>query len=191
MAAQSLMIPLVMGLLLLAGCEGGEGSEVSSSAPGAPTTSDTPVPTETSSATVEPAAGSPFRTNVVSMRLPEGWKVFQEDSTFWAVIDADRRRMSGGFTMFDGPSLGTTDLDKLARNAIRSGAAELEREDDLVVAGVEGYVLTGEDSGGDYVWQYGTVRGGNRVDIDFELALPEDEATALIESVLATWEWKG
>ena len=70
------------------------------------------------------------------------------------------------------------------------GAGELERVDNRVVDGIEGWTIEGEAIDGDAVSAYGTVYDKNRVEIRFKLELPEDEATALVDSVLASWKWK-
>lgn len=167
--------------LLLAGCQDDPGPETgptgSESAPQESTT-----PTEPA---VEPATGPLVRFKQFQVHLPDGWKV---DRKFFT-LTYTRDRGSFDLLNISVMSTSATNVTQLARSVLRSSSQELRRVDDSEVAGEPAFHLVGTALRGEHD-QYGVIRGGQSIRFMFELDGSKAKRQELIDSVLASIEWR-
>lgn len=181
----------VLLLPVLTGCGDADqtGPGVEPSAPTSSTTSSEP----TEDATTAPA-GPVLEAVSASVAAPEGWKLDRRNSEI--NLRADAPGPGNGFVgLYDfGPVPGVS-LRVLARLARQNfslppdGRKEITLDGEL--DGERAYVLTGSYSTGIIV-DVGAVHDGTAVSVSFDLprrVYTASERQALIDSVLATFEW--
>ena len=176
--------------LLLAGC-GGEASSSGhdpSAVPSDATTSTSPGPT------VEPATGGVVDTSFFSAHAPKGWEVDEMVPDFITVADERDGYSHVAFGISKTYGYPFT-LARLARNTISSHS--LNRKDldvDLhsSLAGEPAYRLSGKRRGGGDVVEYGVDYQDRHITVFFELYAPlsRRQQSQLVDSVLASWQWK-
>ena len=177
--------------LLLAGC-GGEASSSGnhpSAAPGAATSS------ASSSPTVAPATGGVVDTSFFSAHAPKGWPVDEMVPDFFTVAgDPD----GGSAVAFGIAKTYNNDftLAQLSRQAIGTHSNWISKDLDVdlhsSLAGEPAYRLSGPLSGGGHVVAYGVDYQDRHVTVFFELYAPlsRRQRSQVVDSVLATWQWK-
>ncbi|MBA3781693.1 MAG: hypothetical protein H0X12_07555 [Nocardioides sp.] len=128
-----------------------------------------------------------------TVRLPEGWEpdpTNTKDILVAAVTDVYPQTM--GVVAFPETF---TDLDTQVKQVRRQarGRIRYERMPDIYVAGARFYYLSGRDSitRRDWTISIGGNYGGLNYTVGFTLAGKSDaERAELVDSVLASWEWK-
>lgn len=171
-------------VLLLGGCQDGAAS-------GRPTVGSSPTTSSPTSATpsVEPATGPVVEERQFTVRVPRGYVV--EDKVFTLTSTRDRSSSDGIYVAAqDAPGL--ENLSQAVRVVLRSVSVrpKPERVDDVVIGGEPAYHLTGRSGAGNRYHSYGLVRGGQLLQVIFELDGPDARADGIVDSVLATWEWR-
>lgn len=167
---------------------------------GDPTSEPTSTASETDSSespspdaapSVEPATGEVIELNALRIRLVarEDWIVQRVGTTVVAALDGDT-----GTFQFGGGGIGTsgTDLDEaaeVARDIESAGDVPLERLPNRTIDGIECFVLEGADDE-ERRYLVGGIHNGFRFDLEFEVYLEWPDADAMIESMLASIEWK-
>jgi len=172
-------------VLLLVGCQDGAPSG------GGPTAASSPITSSPTSATpsVEPATGPVVEERQFTVRVPRGYVV--EDKVFTLTSTRDRSSSDGIYVAAqDAPGL--ENLSQAVRVVLRSVSVrpKPERVDDVVIGGEPAYHLAGRSGAGNRYHSYGLVRGGQLLQVIFELDGPDARADEIVGSVLATWEWR-
>ena len=193
---RTLLARLVAGLaaatLLLAGCgdgddDGGDQEPQAgpTSTPADPTPSDDPAV----ASAVEPASGFLIDQDRISMRVPEGWRKVRKMATF--LTGAEDPDGFSGVSLGDLSAVGEPSLQELAEFAATT-ESQTEILEPVEIAGVEWYHVVGREDRYVRFEQFGTVHNGSQATINFSLddELPAEEQQAIIDSVLATVEWK-
>lgn len=169
----------------------GHGPSVASE-PGPPGSED-PSATASGSDGVEPASGPWVGWPQVRIRAPEGWRTKRQ----FAVKTAQRPDgpdllMVAATPAIDGLEPTRATLRRLAREVLRLDYydGEPDVELDASMAGRPAYRITGSTPLGDGI-SYGTVHDDHIIDVTFQLhRTPEGERDELVESVLATLEYR-
>lgn len=185
---------LVAALLALGlvACSDDPDEPTTGATPDASTSSDpTGTPTSDAEPSVEPATGEVIELNALRIRLVErdDWIIQRVGTTVVAALDGD----TGTFQL-NGGGIGTTgtDLDEaaeIAREVESAGRLPLERLPNRTIDGVECFVLEGSDDE-DRRYLVGGIHNGFSFDLEFEVHLEWPEADAMVESMLASIEWK-
>ena len=183
---------VVVASLLLAGCGGGDDPQADPG--GTPTDSPStgssePSEPPTTGPAVEPATGFTFDMERITMRAPEGWTKDKAPASF--LLGAGDPESVSTILLSDLSAVGDDSLREQARIALRS-TPQLELQDPVEIAGVGWYHLAGRDGQFATLDSFGTIHNGSQAVIDFSLddEIPEDEQQQIIDSVLATVEWK-
>lgn len=155
--------------------------------PTQPPTSEPPTPPG-----VEPASGRPFNLPSLTGAFPEGWQVVGE--TKGSASAGDRNPLTGGFFYFsDLLHLGSRNFDKIVATVLVSYEDEKNppvRTENRVVDGVEGWVLQGRRDGDEFHYEWGTVYRGQDIWLTFDYLHAPSDPMAVVDSVLASVEWK-
>lgn len=167
----------------------------------ATSTTATSSPTETSTSdssdgttppTVAPAAGAKIRLPSFTGAFPQGWRVIDRTEGTHSAGDTDP--LTGGFVFVsDVQNLGSDDFDKIVAIVLQhyeDDKVKPVRGENRVVDGVEGWVLEGARDGADFVYEWGTVYQGQDVHFTFEFINPPDDPMAMVDSVLASVQWR-
>jgi hypothetical protein len=179
---------LAAAALLVAGCGDDEGSEADPgpTPSGAGSTASDPTPTEP---TAEPATGLLLDRDRIRMNAPEGWKRQRQIATFLdAVSDPDT---DSTVSLGDLSAVGDPTLDQLAEFATKS-RPNVRFLGPVEIAGVDWYHVTGREGRYARFEQFGTIHEGSQATITFSLDddLPRAEQQEVVDSVLASVEWK-
>lgn len=149
-------------------------------------------PTESASPVVEAATGPVVETDALRMHVfeHEDWSIRRVGTGFGASVST----LEGGLFEVHGGGLGTSasDLDEGAEIAERLESIEdpaPTRVENRVINGVELYVLEGR-SERMHNTIVGGYSGGYTVYLDFDVPLDWPDGEALVESMLASIEWK-
>ncbi|CAN5417329.1 hypothetical protein BH10ACT3_BH10ACT3_19500 [soil metagenome] len=191
------LVACVLAMLLL-GCtsttdpdesdDGGASPTPSSSTEGPvePTASPTPtlVPTTGKQLTI-----SDLDTEVFSYRLPEGrWRPRYNDQG--GQLDTSiGTSLITGLASFSAGDVGPRFYVKGRLQYWRGDERKPKQLDDRTVDGVEGYVIEGVGPDG-LLYEYGAANGDSFGHIEFEFPRDTPKARAVIESVLASFEWQ-
>lgn len=170
---------------------------------GAPTTDPTTTagspsktvssPTEEPTATIEPATGDLVRFEQFSFNAPPGWKV-GELELFSRSVDSPPPRQQirkgepfGYVVASAGPAVRKS-LGQLAREDVADG--EATRVENVELDGETVYHVSKPDQAFETNEVFGLWRNGERISIRFSMieATPR-KRQAIVDSVLATWEW--
>lgn len=184
-AALTLCGVLTAGLLL--GCGGGDepADDPTSTAPSAtPTTGDSP--TEEDTAAVEPASGKTIEGDQFSVTIPRGWQADREQIGVTYAYDPDSTA-----TLVTGvTAVGEKSLDEAAALFLSSTSRQGVRHvGDTTLGGEPAFHLRGKPLSGYTFEAYGLWRNGQLVTLEFDLPGTDEERRALMDSVLATWQW--
>jgi hypothetical protein len=185
---------LVGGPLLLAAC--GDSDDETTADP-TPTTSSSSSPATASSSpsspgsTVAPATGRLVDTSFFSVHVPEGWRVIESVPDLAVTADDTDGLDLISFTMTKTYGKEFT-LDELARQALRTtpwskqpGIAPV-----TTLAGAPAYHLSGPVGNGFQADAFGLVHGEENVMVSIETQGSAATHREIVESVLATWQWK-
>lgn len=183
---RTILAPLVAASLLLAGLlagcgDGGDDPEA--------TPSSTPGDVASSAPSVEAATGVLVDLDRVRMRAPDGWRKNDPLSTFLLKVD-DPSGFSS-VSLSDLSAVGEVSLQQQARTALQS-FPRAEAVEPVEIAGVPWYHITGPQDRYTTVDQFGTIHNGSEavIEFGFDNEVPEAEQQEIIDSVLATVEWK-
>ena len=187
----------MMMLSGLAGCSDGDDPRAdptpSTSSPSETGSSPTDEPTEPA---VQPATGPEIRDQVATLRAPEKWV------TDGAPLGADAGREPRGGAALERDVFGLIELDvdevdrpltfeAAAREVASYATTGGERVEDRELGGEPAFAFTKSSAFGDTVYTIGLARGTTIVTLDFSLLGAEKrDRLDLVESVLASWEWK-
>ena len=178
-------------VLLVSGCSDDDPEAKDPPTSESPSATDsTTEPTEPTDdpATVEPAAGPPLTLKGVSLRMPQGWHLDNDDASFLVVGAADDRTAIVNLGSF--PSLDpNVSLMRLARSTLRTGGYSNGKIlPEATMAGRPAFHVTG-DVVGDWTEEFGLLHEGEIVSVEFVFFRgPKTGRQELIESVLATVE---
>jgi hypothetical protein len=181
----------------LAGCsdDGGPSADPPTTTPASP--DETEVSTEPPAPTVEPATGPLVREPVATVHVPEGWvtrgsQLFTDaerqprsdaalEKDVYGLIDLDVDEVDGAMT-----------LDRAAREAATIATTEGKRVADSELGGEPAFVFTTSDNAfGSTDYTTGLARDDRLVVLTFSLlGSDKDDRLALIDSVVASWEWQ-
>lgn len=186
----------VLLVVVLGGC----GDDEPTGADGTPqptsSSSDAPSPAPSEAADdVEPATGQLIEINALTMRLFEadGWIVDKLGTSVVVALDGFDQGIPGAFSISGGGLASSgTDLEINAEVAVEAAADDRiksERVANRVINGVECYVLEGADDTR-RIYIVGGNHGGYLFDLEFEVPVEWPGSDELIESMLASIEWK-
>jgi hypothetical protein len=194
---------LLLSATLLAGCGGEDDPSPSPASSDSPTSTSGPTSAPTSasadssqspspSESVPPAAGKTVETSFFTVSAPQGWEVHVVAEDFVVTASDPDSSDTIAFKIIEkgGAQPG---LRALANDAVEFGtwpggkAPAIVAETEL--GGEPAYHLTGS-GGGARVDARGTLHGTSAVSIGFEIYGSQTELESIVESVLATWQWK-
>lgn len=177
-------------VLLVTGCSDddepeGEGPPESPASSSSSTEETTPTDEPT---TAPPATGPVLEVKAISLRMPEGWKLDNDDASFLVVgADAEENTL---INLSSFPSLDPdASIARLAKSTEKTGGyPEGSVLPPTTMAGQPAFHVAGEVVG-DYHEEFGLIHEGEIVSVEFvHLRGPRDGWPELIESVLATVE---
>ncbi|CAN5425795.1 hypothetical protein BH09ACT12_BH09ACT12_11770 [soil metagenome] len=183
--------------VLLSGCSSTSDSDEpvgGASATPSSATNDPTEPTESPTSTLVPAAGklltvSDLDADAFSYRLPDGrWRLGYKDQGGYLDTSAGTWRINGLATAVD-VEVGPRFHVKGRLQYWRGDAREPKQIADRTVDGVEGYVIEGAGPDG-LLYEYGAEYSQTFGYIEFEFPKDTPKARAVIESVLASFEWQ-
>lgn len=158
--------------------------------------SDAPSPTSSETAeAVEPATGQQIEINALTMRLFEAdnWIIDKLGTTVVALLDGFDLGIPGSFDIGGGGLASSPpDLELEARLRVEATAddePQPKRVENRVLNGVECYVLEGADDK-KRVYIIGGNHGGYLFTLEFLMPIEWPDSDKLIESMLASIEWK-
>ena len=182
--------------LFLTGCGDDSQSEPDATPTATATSSGSAKPTDSTTTestepepTVEPATGLTWDLERIFMRAPEGWTKVRSPAS-WAVGAADPDSQS---------MVSLTDLENFTPQSYADQVRlelknnpEAKLQDPVEIAGARWWHTTAPDSDDATIERFGTIHNKSEALIDFlfDNAIPEDERQQIIDSVLATVEWK-
>lgn len=197
------MLALVLSAAVLVGCGEDEvrapsGSESSAGEATNETATTESAEQSTVEATpaVEPATGPKLRHDLAEITMPEGWR--RAESNGIPFLRTGRSPNAFGILLFTELGGADTDpaatsLDAIAKRALRLlREPHMRRVDDAVIGGdTMAYRLVGRDKYY-YSEQYGVLLGNFEYVISFDFNMGSGtvkEAVAIIESIMATWDF--
>lgn len=173
--------------LALAGCQD-DGKEPRSGRSATSTSSPTDeAPTEA------PAANGPTITgDTFTVHVPEGWRFEKTFSTDF-IDQYSNSAAAGTEELFVGELSGEVrPLDEVAKENFTTFATtgtQRKRVADAEIAGQPAYHYTAKGEYGMFTEEFGVVREGQQVSFQITLAGSRAERQAVIDSILASWEW--
>ena len=175
-------VVLALLAVLLTGCGG--------SAPGLQPDADAPSETVSPSQAVEPADGPIVESDHASYHVPRTFEVADEMAGTFPANEKGPGR--GAITLGEVPAFGNTDLRTVAQVVARNVARGRPPRPvaDTTLAGEPAFHLEGTVQPGQHFTAYGAVHEDQIVYVRFDLDGSRAENADLIESVLATWQWK-
>lgn len=190
----------VLGVLLvvvLGGCGDDEpGGANRTPDPSGNSSSDAPsLATSETADDIEPATGQQIEINALKMRLFEAddWIIDTLGTTVVALLDGFDEGIPGSFDISGGGLASSgTDLEINAKVAVEAAAddrVKSKRVENRVINGVECYVLEGADDT-KRVYMVGGNHGGYLFDLEFKMPVEWPDSDKLIDSMLASIEWK-
>jgi hypothetical protein len=174
--------------VLLTGCE--DSGDGTGAEPTGEPTSASPSVSPSGSQGVEPADGPMVESDHASYHVPRTFEVAGELAGTFPASEKGSGRST--ITLGEVAAFGNTDLRTLAqvvaRNVARGRAPE--RVADTTLAGEPAFHLEGQVQPGQHFTAYGAARDDMVVYVRFDLDGSREDNADLIESVLATWQWK-
>lgn len=175
--------------VLLSGC----GGEASSGDDPSPTPGDT-TPSTSPSPTVAPATGGTVDTSFFSARAPKGWRVDEQVPDFSTVADQPDGGsvIAFGIAKTYGEPFTLARLAHITMSSYRGPESRLDVDVHSRLAGDPAYRLSGPLEGGGEMVVYGVDHQDRHITVQFELYPPltRQQRSQLVDSVLATWQWK-
>ena len=170
--------------LALAGCQDSDNEPTSRGS-----ASGTSSPTE--SPTKAPAASGPTITgDIFTVNAPEGWTKSEDFSTDFLDQYGDATA-DNSFALAEIKGE-VRPLDEVAKDnfsLFSPNGTKRKRVAETTVAGAPAYHFTANAGFGDFDEAYGVVKDGEQVTIAFTLTGTRQERQAIIDSVLASWQW--
>jgi hypothetical protein len=171
--------------LVLAGCQD-DGTPSGTEKPGTSTAS----PGQTTPTAAPKAGGPTVRGDVFTVNVPEGWK---KDKSFSTDFLDQYVAPDGVQRMYVGELAGEVrPLDDVAKDNFDgfapTGRHRRRRTGDL--AGEPAYHFTATDGAGNVAEEFLAVHDGTQVTLGVSLTGTRAERQAIIDSVLASWEWR-
>lgn len=176
--------------LLMSGCSDDDDPETEGppEAPSSSSSTEETAPPTDEPTTVAPATGPVLEVKDISLRMPEGWAVDNDDASFLVVgASADERTL---INLSSFPSLDPdASIERLARSTEKTGGyAKGSVQPPATLAGQPAFHVAG-DVVGDFHEEFGLIHEGEIVSVEFvQLRGPKTGWSELIESVLATVE---
>ena len=170
--------------VLITGCQDEDPGGTSGPEPADPSSGSS------QSQAVEPADGPVVENAHASYRVPKGYEVADELAGTIPANDSGSSRSA--ITLAEVPTFGNTDLGTIAqlvaRNVARGRAPK--RVADTTLAGEPAFHLEGQVQPGQHFTAYGAIHDDNVVYVRFDLDGSRAQSQQVIDSVLATWQWK-
>jgi hypothetical protein len=186
-------LTLTAVLALGAGC-GGE-DRASGDDPSPSTSAATSTPPESAgseSPQAEPATGKVVETKWFRVKVPAGWRVTEVATDFVIVADDRTGPSIISFSITD--TYGEpSPLGKLARTLADTAhfTGDYQVSTDGTLGGEPAYVITGARDGATLeATAYGSLHDEQDVSVTFSLDDTVGPRQELVDSVLATWQWK-
>ena len=171
--------------LALAGCQDSAGEPTAGgSEPG------TSSPTEQTPTEAPAASGPTITGDSFTVNAPEGWTKSEDFSTDF--LDQYSDAAGDGQLALAEIEGEVRPLDEVAKDnfsLFSPNGTKRKRVADATVAGEPAYHFTADAGFGDFDEAYGVVKDGQQVTIKFTLAGTRQERRAVIDAVLASWEW--
>lgn len=143
------------------------------------------------SASVAPATGKAVETSWFRARAPQGWQVVETvpDLATYAREPGSDSFISFGVVETYG---NTFTLAQLAHHSLRSNSWTRSPSilAETTLAGEPAYHLRGPVGGGLFADVYGVLHQGRQVELDIETDGSAAEHRQVVDSVLASWQWK-
>lgn len=143
------------------------------------------------SASAAPATGKAVETSWFRARAPQGWQVVE---TVPDLATYARKPGTDSFISFGAiETYGNAfTLDQLAHHSLRSNswARNPSILGETTLAGEPAYHLRGPVGGGLFADVYGALHQGRQVELDIETGGSAAEHQEVVDSVLASWQWK-
>lgn len=198
-------LALLLSAAVLVGCGGDEarapsGSESSAGESTSETATTEPAEQQSTieaTPAVEPATGLKLKHDLAEITMPEGWRrAYSHGVPFLR-----QGRSPNAFGMVTFSELGgaatdpvATSLDAIAKRSLRLfDNPRMKRVDDAVIGGdTVAYRLVGMEDKTYYSEQYGVLQGDIEYVISFSFNTGSgtvEEAVAVIESIMATWDF--
>lgn len=181
--------PVLMSVLLLAGCGGGGSEEAG---PGSADTeaSEPSGPSESPSPAVEPATGPPIKAEEVTIRTPQG---YGRAETWTAYALVSRGPGEDFIGVGQAPVYEQLSDRAIARSVAKGatwGGTDPARGENVLVDGVSMVHLHGPNGLGQYNDAFSAVVGDHLVELRFSLGGRPEARQEVVDSVLATVEWR-
>ncbi len=186
---------LTLAGLLLTGCGDKDAEAATDETPSSPSesprASDTASSGTASSDAVEPATGKSVETTWYSVRAPRGWQVRVLARNFSIVAQDLHSSAYIAFGITDTYGYHDT-LTQLAKANLRTSAwpAKPDLVEETTVAGEPAYHLVGPSGDGFDLDVFGVLHDRQHVSAEFALHGSPQKRQAIVESVLAGWQWK-
>ena len=192
------LVSVLLTAVLLAGCSSGgdeAGPDEEPSSPSSSTGSSAPsTPSPTPGDGVAPATGPELQLTGASVRMPEGWEPDPTNTQDILVASGRLGTLSEGMGVVALPGC-CVPLDEQVKrvNELRKAGDRPERLPDLSLDGSPAFHLAGPLKAVPGVWE--VTIGGDHVDHQYTLSFTlrntsRAERDALVESVVASWEWQ-
>jgi len=143
-----------------------------------------------SQAAVEPADGPTVENAYASFRVPAGYEVAEGQAGTIPADDSGPGRSA--ITLAEVPAFGNTNLGRVAGVLARNVAQDRrpKRMEETTLDGVPVFHLEGQLDQTFWFAGYGGIRDDTVVYVRFDLDTPPAKSRQVVESVLATWQWK-
>jgi hypothetical protein len=172
--------------LALAGCQD-DGKEPTAGQSATSTTTDEQ-PTEAPAAT-----GPAVKGDIFTLHAPEGW-TFNKDFSTDFLDQYSNPDTTRDERMYVGELAGEVrPLDEVAKanfEGFATTGTKRQRLSGATVAGEPAYHFTASGGYGKVVEEFGVIKDGQQVTFGITLTGSKAERQAVIDSVLASWEWK-
>jgi hypothetical protein len=187
---RSALCTLTLAGLLLTGCGDKDAEAVTDETPSSPSGSSPSSETASSDA-VEPATGRSVETTWYSVHAPRGWQVRVLAKNFSIVAQDLHSSAYIAFGITDTYGYQDT-LAQLAKANLRTSAwpAKPDLVEETTVAGEPAYHLVGPSGDGFDLDVFGVLHDRQHVSAEFALHGSPQKRLAIVESVLASWQWK-
>lgn len=181
-------------LAVLTGCQSGAdeaGDGADRSAASDPSTPASPDPSSSPSPTVPPAAGPLIERPTFSFRVPQGWEADYDGMDGWDVKSTSLDEGSSiSVFYFEGTVESLAEAEYKQLESLRRDAPNAQVLDRIEIGGQPGFRLRGTTPDGGTAEAVGAVVNGNELTLTFEIDGTAAKSWQVIESVLATVEWR-
>ena len=171
--------------LALAGCQDSDNEPTSGGS-----SSGTSSPTDEAPTKAPAASGPTITGDSFTVNVPEGWTKSEDFSTEF--LDQYSDTAGNGKLALAEIEGEVRPLDAVAKDnfsLFSPNGTKRKRVEDATVAGEPAYHFTANAGFGDFDESLGVVKDGKQVTITFTLPGTGQERQAVIDSVLASWQW--